>query len=407
MNIWENTVITEKGLSLQAKLIKGTSLIITRAVSGTGYVTPALLQKQTAISGEKQALAFRTVTYPAVGKCAVPVVLKNEGLTNGYTATQIGIYAMDPDDGEILYLISQAENGTGTEVPSEAEVASYSASWTFYMQYGHADNVTVVVDPSDAVTAELLEAHLVSKANVDLTNVTNNHFLVKAIQSGAANPIATTTGTGAAYLAELPGVTELYPGLAFTMIPHVTSTTNAPTLNINGLGAKPIRQPLTTNTSATTTAELDTWLSQSVPVRVMYNGSLWRIDIPRTSASSVYGAVKVENGGTGGTTVQQAQNNLGIIRIVEVLATLTAAGWSGSAAPYTQVVTINGMKSDTPGIARVNYQAATLDQRNAARNALLCLTAQAEGKVTITADGELPTVDIPIVVRMDLKEVTS
>lgn len=316
MNIWENTVITEKGLSLQAKLIEGTSLIITRAVSGTGYVTPALLQKQTAVSGEKQTLAFRTVTYPSVGKCAVPVVLKNDGLTEGYMATQIGIYAEDPDEGEILYLISQAENGTGTEVPSEEELASYSASWTFYMQYGHADNVTVVVDPSDAITIDILEAHLKNKADVDFKNVTNLHFLIKAIESGAANPIATTQGTGAAYTAEIPGVTELYPGFAFTMIPHVTSTTNAPTLNLNGLGAKPIRQPLTTNTAATTTASLDTWLSQGTPVRVMYTGSLWRIDIPRPSAASLYGAVKIENGGTGAETLEGAQQNLGITALV-------------------------------------------------------------------------------------------
>lgn len=95
---------------------------------------------------------------------------------------------------------------------------------------------------------------------------------------------------------------------------------------------------------------------------------------------------------------------LATLRIVEVTATLSASKWSGSVAPYTQKVTISGMAADTPGIARVNYQAATLEQRNAARYAMLCLTSQGTNTVTITADGEKPTVNIPIVVRMDIKD---
>ena len=93
------------------------------------------------------------------------------------------------------------------------------------------------------------------------------------------------------------------------------------------------------------------------------------------------------------------------IQIVEVTVTLSASKWSGSAAPYTQTVTVEGMAADTHGIARVNYQTATLEQRNAARYAMLCLTAQGSNTVTITADGERPTVDIPIVIRMDIMTV--
>ena len=87
------------------------------------------------------------------------------------------------------------------------------------------------------------------------------------------------------------------------------------------------------------------------------------------------------------------------IRVIE--ATLSASKWNGSEAPYTQTVAVDGMDGDTHGIARVNYQKATLDQRNAARYAMLCLTAQGTNTVTITADGECPTIDIPIIVRMD------
>lgn len=133
------------------------------------------------------------------------------------------------------------------------------------------------------------------KAEKDLSNVDAAHF--RSLDDRAN--IVTTTGTGAEYHASVPGITALVPGVSFTMIPHTTSTTKTATLNVNDLGAKNIRQPLTSNTGATTTAALDSWLTQGQPIRVTYNGTLWEIDIPRPSAAYLYGVVPVANGGTG------------------------------------------------------------------------------------------------------------
>lgn len=153
MNIWATAVITEKGLALQAKLVEGNTLKITRAVTGTGFVQPGLLPKQSGVIGPMQELAIQPVSYPEVGKCAMPVMLTNEAVDIGYTACQIGIYAQDPDEGEILYFIAQSPDAeTGTVVPSKNEMAGYSAEWTFYFQYGQADEVYVTVDPTGFVS---------------------------------------------------------------------------------------------------------------------------------------------------------------------------------------------------------------------------------------------------------------
>lgn len=168
MNIWENTVLTEKGRNLLAKLVAGNSLNITKAMTGTGYVTPGLLSRQTAVSGPKQALAFAPVSYQETGKCAVTCTLKNDGLTGGYITKQIGLYATDPDDGEILFLISQSPSDKGVEVPSASEMPGYAAEWTFYLQYGQADGVNVTVDPSNTVSSAAMEAYVA----VALSNLT-------------------------------------------------------------------------------------------------------------------------------------------------------------------------------------------------------------------------------------------
>lgn len=51
-------------------------------------------------------------------------------------------------------------------------------------------------------------------------------------------PVVTTSGTGSAYTATVPGVTELTVGLAIIIIPHTWSESTEPTLNVNNLGAK-------------------------------------------------------------------------------------------------------------------------------------------------------------------------
>lgn len=160
MNVWENAVITDKGVALLAKLTEGHTLDITRAETGQGYVTPGLLPKQVAVTDPKQALNFRPIAYPELGKCQLPCYLENEEVGTGYSANQVGIYAIDPDEGEILFFISQAASGNGTVIPSAVEMPGYSAEWTFYFQYGQADGVNVTVDPANTVTQVGMEQYI-------------------------------------------------------------------------------------------------------------------------------------------------------------------------------------------------------------------------------------------------------
>lgn len=164
MNQWANTILTDKGTALLAKLTQGNTLTITKAVIGAGYVNPTLLAKQTAVTDPKDTLAFRPVAYPEEGKCSITVAMNNDATTAGYTVLQVGIFAQDPDDGEILFLISQAANNTsGTIVPSATEMPGFSAEWTFYLAYGQADSVEVTVDPAGGVTREEMETYVDGK----------------------------------------------------------------------------------------------------------------------------------------------------------------------------------------------------------------------------------------------------
>ncbi|MDD2569275.1 MAG: hypothetical protein PHQ49_06480 [Clostridia bacterium] len=82
-----------------------------------------------------------------------------------------------------------------------------------------------------------------------------------------------------------------------------------------------------------------------------------------------------------------------------VFGTLLAANWAGTAAPYTQVITVTGMTVTKNGIVGIG-QAATAVQREQARAAMLSVSAQGTNTVTVMADGAKPTADVPVTVTL-------
>ena len=80
---------------------------------------------------------------------------------------------------------------------------------------------------------------------------------------------------------------------------------------------------------------------------------------------------------------------------VIVTTTLLASAWSGVDAPFTQELAVEGLLQGTNGIIDVAHD-ATAEQRAIAREALLAVVGQSDGKLTIAADGEMPEFDIPV-----------
>ena len=78
-----------------------------------------------------------------------------------------------------------------------------------------------------------------------------------------------------------------------------------------------------------------------------------------------------------------------------ITATLAAARWSNNAI----TVTASGVTSNTEGFLTI-AQNATSEQANAAGHALIRVTAQGTNTVTLSADGIVPTVDIPVVIKV-------
>lgn len=83
--------------------------------------------------------------------------------------------------------------------------------------------------------------------------------------------------------------------------------------------------------------------------------------------------------------------------------TLTAAGWSGSAAPYTQTVTISGMQATDNPFLGPNYTSTDVDTVKAQEEAFSLISRIDSGAGNITVyiyEDSKPEVDIPILVKV-------
>lgn len=205
---------------------------------------------------------------------------------------------------------------------------------------------------------------------------------------------------GADYAADIPGVDAPYVGLLICAIPHSPSTADALTLTCAGV-KKNIKRPaaITMNTVqhlAGLPLKGTRSFNKSRPCLLMYNGNVWlAMSYPYAQLDAVTGTLEVAHGGTGSATVEVARKNLGAAaKSTTITATLTAAGWAGS-GPFTQTLTVADLAADGNGSMGL-AQTATAAQREAARDAMLSVTAQAAGTLTVTADGDKPTVDIPV-----------
>lgn len=153
MNIWKQALLTTAGLTLQAKLIAGQTLQITRIEAGTGRVGEDVLPDQTAVKNPAAELSMNPVRVVGEGEVLLPVFLLNNKVETAFDITQVGVYAQDPDAGEILFFIAQVdEQSSGEHVPANIEMPAFSIEWFFKFSYGQADGVTVTIDPAGIIT---------------------------------------------------------------------------------------------------------------------------------------------------------------------------------------------------------------------------------------------------------------
>ncbi len=163
MAAWKYACKTIQGMNLDLKLVgrENLPLKLTRAVSGSGYGSPTQLMGLTDISSPVQELQLMdAVEHIDQNTVMIPIVLRNSNVKEKYDMHQMGIYAEDPDLGEILYIVLQSEGAE--EIPSGSEMKDFKLEWYINMSVSNADNIEIVIDETGILTVEQGDARYVT-----------------------------------------------------------------------------------------------------------------------------------------------------------------------------------------------------------------------------------------------------
>lgn len=164
MATWSVTV-TNKGIALQTKQVNGATISFTRVVSGSGSVSIINLKDQTAVSGIVQTLSMESLRI-LDDNYKITVLLSNAELTKGYNLSQIGFYAMDPDEGEILFAIGQID--TPKAIPTDSDSPGYCLEFAFTFQNSNNATIEITPDMSAYVTMNVVN-DVVENAKDEMT----------------------------------------------------------------------------------------------------------------------------------------------------------------------------------------------------------------------------------------------
>ena len=154
MGAFKSAVITTKGQALLAKVVAGTcKLNFTKIAVSENTLTGDLASK-TGIGTIKQSTAVASVIKQNNSNVKVSASFDNKTLKAGYYVRNIGLYATDPQEGEICYSISVADESTATAdwMPPFNGIGVSSLMVDLVTAVSNASSVTVEVDPTATAT---------------------------------------------------------------------------------------------------------------------------------------------------------------------------------------------------------------------------------------------------------------
>lgn len=152
------TVVTRKGLQLIAKLVASeTALTFTRVAIGTGKV-PGGYDPGRMTGLNEYKMDGSIASHSASGdEASVVMQISSIGVETGFTITEAGLFATDPDEGEILYAYLDMSADPQYMYPENNAISKF-IELTLVVKIGEVQSVTAVINPGSLITEEKFEA---------------------------------------------------------------------------------------------------------------------------------------------------------------------------------------------------------------------------------------------------------
>ncbi len=159
-------VITKNGQALIAKMIAGIGNIeFTKVSASSATYTDTQLEGLTCLSNEEQISSISKVIRTNEVAIQVEAVFTNTELKSGYYMRALGLYAVDPDEGEILYAVTIETSGN-CYMPAYNGVTVSGAYIHLVTTVGNAENV--YLDVNHAAVATIGDLQELKKAIAEI-----------------------------------------------------------------------------------------------------------------------------------------------------------------------------------------------------------------------------------------------
>jgi hypothetical protein len=203
MSAFGGLIMTNKGRALQAKAQTGVNLTFTRIGIGDGNLNGQSILDLNALVSEKKSLTLTKLKIQPGGKAVVGTVLSNQDITSGFYFREIGVFAQDPDVGEILYCYGNA--GPNAEyIPAGGGPDIVEKSIDVVTIVGNASNISATLDSSMIYASQTdLQNHIDDHNNPH--NVTADQVgAIPVSQKGSSGGVAPLDNNALVPSANLP-----------------------------------------------------------------------------------------------------------------------------------------------------------------------------------------------------------
>ncbi len=166
---WTGFSMTNRGAELQAKVNAGsTTLTFTKLAMGSGEASGSI-ENMTELVHKEMDMTIKAISNEG-NIVTLKSTITNEGISQAFAAREMGLYAMDPDLGEILYAIQT--DPAPDSIPAEGSATVVSEDFTAHLIMSNTGSVSVVLDTGALATLGDLQEHNVAEdAHANLIRV--------------------------------------------------------------------------------------------------------------------------------------------------------------------------------------------------------------------------------------------
>ena len=160
MSNWSTHQFTRKGEQLRAKVEAGKcKLTLTKIKIGNGNVTLGEVKGMNDLKSPQLVLGISSCDVSAEDDriCEVIGIASSSNVENSFSVTEMGLFANDPDVGEILYLVGL--DTAPDDMPNKNASSPVTLTYQFELVTSNMANVVAMISPAGLATVKMLNAH--------------------------------------------------------------------------------------------------------------------------------------------------------------------------------------------------------------------------------------------------------